>query len=311
MADYFFNALLAAAATVEVPIDGQTGVWIKSGTTVVGSAMKTTGVTVSAGFTQYVYSRGVASGTLAVSGGRIIAGSGAVIRNASASEYSSAVAVSANRAAVSGLNVWNASATLSDCSAENIVVGTDIGTYTARVSCLGGNVSNVDMGPKTLLTLNGASAFGVRVSSGAYLNAGGSSYIDDLAMVSGAIGSAYQTTINHLTVSGGGLTLTADAVLGSLTTTPYRGLITVVGGSQMDGRTLSYLGIALYSGVVCSAPTLGASAACNVYNGAILSAPVLLSGGTLYVASGGSALAVTSSAGAIVTVVNGGYIEYA
>ena len=39
MADYFFNALLAAAANVEVPIDGQTGVWLSSGGVLVSSAM--------------------------------------------------------------------------------------------------------------------------------------------------------------------------------------------------------------------------------------------------------------------------------
>ena len=42
MADYFFNALLAAAVNVtqEVPVDGSTGVWLKQGATVIGSGMK-------------------------------------------------------------------------------------------------------------------------------------------------------------------------------------------------------------------------------------------------------------------------------
>lgn len=68
--DFFHNALLAAAtANVEVPIDGRTGVWIKSGTTVVSSGMKMTGAVVSSGQTQYVYSRGKAMNCTVLSGG--------------------------------------------------------------------------------------------------------------------------------------------------------------------------------------------------------------------------------------------------
>ena len=308
----YYNAM-ATAVTVEQPIDGQTGVWLKSGgATVISSGMKMTGATVSTGQVQYIYDRGAASGTLATGGGLIIATSGAVIRNASASEYANAFAVSATGAAVSGLNVWNASAMLSNCTAENIVIGTDIGTYTARVNAWGGNVSSVNMGTKTMFSLSRyVSVSEVYVSSGAYLGADGSSYIDELVALGGGIVSAYQTTINHLIMSGGRPTLTAHAVLNSLTTTERGGTITVTGGSAMDGRTVSQVAVVLYSGVTCSALTVGNAAACHVYNAAILSAPVLLSGASLYVASGGSALAVTSNAGAVVTVAAGGYIEYA
>lgn len=60
MADFFFNALLGAAAAVEAPVDGQTGVWIKQGATVISSAMKMQGAVVSSGAAMYVYNRGSA-----------------------------------------------------------------------------------------------------------------------------------------------------------------------------------------------------------------------------------------------------------
>ena len=56
-----FTAILAAAtAKVEIPIDGSTGVWLKSGTTVISSGMKMTGATVTSGQTQFIYDRGTA-----------------------------------------------------------------------------------------------------------------------------------------------------------------------------------------------------------------------------------------------------------
>ena len=56
-----FTAMLAAAtAKVEVPIDGSTGVWVKSGTTVISSGMKMTGATITSGQSQLIYNCGTA-----------------------------------------------------------------------------------------------------------------------------------------------------------------------------------------------------------------------------------------------------------
>ena len=95
MADYWFDALIAAAATVtqEVPIDGQTGVWLKQGTTVISSGMKMTGVTVGDGQALYIYNRGRANSTNVSSGGIMYVSSGgvaigaSVYRNGSANVY--------------------------------------------------------------------------------------------------------------------------------------------------------------------------------------------------------------------------------
>ena len=62
MSGFFMAA--GAAAKVEVPIDGSTGVWIKQGATVISSAMKMRGAVISSGYVQYVYSRGIAQSSL-------------------------------------------------------------------------------------------------------------------------------------------------------------------------------------------------------------------------------------------------------
>ena len=72
----FYNAMLAAAVTVEQPIDGQTGVWIKAGDTIVSSGMTLTGVTVDPRQTMYVYNRGVATSINVSSGGIMYVSSG-------------------------------------------------------------------------------------------------------------------------------------------------------------------------------------------------------------------------------------------
>ena len=83
-----FSTLLAAATvTVETPIDGSTGVWIKQGATVISSAMKMTGVTVSSGQTQYIYSRGVASGCSVLSGGLQYVSNGGVAKECDVFAY--------------------------------------------------------------------------------------------------------------------------------------------------------------------------------------------------------------------------------
>ena len=59
--------LMAAkkTAAVEQPVDGVTGVWLKSGGVTVSRTMKMVGAVISGGaVAQYVYSRGVASGTM-------------------------------------------------------------------------------------------------------------------------------------------------------------------------------------------------------------------------------------------------------
>ncbi len=77
----FYNAMLGAAITVETPIDGQTGVWLKEGGVTLSSAMKMTGATVASGQSQMVYNRGVASACIVSSGGSVTVYSGGIARD--------------------------------------------------------------------------------------------------------------------------------------------------------------------------------------------------------------------------------------
>ena len=79
------SAVVAIApVTVETPIDGQTGVWIKSGGVIVGSGMSMTGAVVGSGQTQYVYNRGAAISGSVSSGGTLRVSSGGVVSGVSA-----------------------------------------------------------------------------------------------------------------------------------------------------------------------------------------------------------------------------------
>ena len=103
-----FNTLLAAAAKVEIPIDGQTGVWIKSGTTIISSAMTMTGVVVLAGQSQYIYNSGKALNTVISSGGIVAASNGGLVSNCSL--YSSARLLAYSGATVSGMHSYQTGA---------------------------------------------------------------------------------------------------------------------------------------------------------------------------------------------------------
>ena len=79
-----FSALLGAAVTVETPIAGLTGVWIKAGGVASSSGMKMSGVTVTSGQSQYVYSRGGAEAETVSSGGVIYVSNGGIVSGVSA-----------------------------------------------------------------------------------------------------------------------------------------------------------------------------------------------------------------------------------
>ena len=268
--------------------------------------------TVLSGGSMIVSSGGVAYNTTAVNGGRMFVYSGATINNTSASEYADGFAVSASGAVVSGLDAWNASAFLSNCVAENISAGTDLGQYNARVSCYGGTVTNATAGPNTLVGFNsGCSAMGTAtVGSKAYMPIDGNSYVENLVALTGCICSAARCTINNLILSGGAPTLSNEVMLNSITTTDVRGTIQLTGSSSIDGYAVSGYNVALYNGALCSNLTITDDGRCIVYNGGRLISPTINSGGSLTINSGGTALAVTSQTGATVTVLEGGYIEY-
>ena len=76
MNNMFMAMLAAATARVEVPVDGSTGVWIKEGATVISSGMKMAGAVVSSGATQTLYTRGLTTSNIILTGGRMNVSSG-------------------------------------------------------------------------------------------------------------------------------------------------------------------------------------------------------------------------------------------
>lgn len=80
MSGAFFMMMAAGGGSAEQPIEGQTGVWIKRGGVTLSSGMKMTGAVVSSGQTQFIYSRGVASGCSVLAGGIQRVSSGGVAK---------------------------------------------------------------------------------------------------------------------------------------------------------------------------------------------------------------------------------------
>lgn len=76
-----FTALMGAVVTVETPIDGQTGVWLKQGAAVISSAMKMQDAVVTSGQSQYVYSRGVVVGGSVTNAARQYVSNGGMASN--------------------------------------------------------------------------------------------------------------------------------------------------------------------------------------------------------------------------------------
>ena len=161
-----FNTLLAAAtARVEAPVDGATGVWIKSGTTVIGSGMSMAGAVVTSGQTQFIYNRGQAA-DCTMSGGRFNVSSGGLLLRPTAYTgvgyiYSggvgSGLAVRGNFGVVLYTGGYVQSAVLS-------------GTSARITASNGGRAADIYIHSAGFLYVsNGASASGVTVSAGGRL----------------------------------------------------------------------------------------------------------------------------------------------
>ena len=186
MFNYWLNALVAAAASVETPIGGQTGVWIKSGTTVIGSGMKMIGATVISGQTQTLYLRGEAQTNTIVNGGRQYVYSGG---NAKSCEYFGILRVYSGGTVVSPIFSSGANVAV---SAGGVLTG---GTHKPGASF---NVYGV----ASLIAVDGT----MFVSSGGLLESAtvaGGGEVD--VRVSGTVSGAIVESAGRLIISSGAL----------------------------------------------------------------------------------------------------------
>ena len=307
------SLMIAAGGMQFTPVDGESGVWIKSGGAVVSSGAKMVGVSVGSAQSQYIYSRGTAkncivlqSATQYVSNGGVASGcvlggrwpvyqhitsGGSAIRCTYTNGCSAAVSNGgvARDCTLSG-GVMN---TLTGGTVENLTgsgsaaIGDYVqnghgylsgGTMSGGVLYFAWNGVGVDF------TFNGTCnvfTYGNKGSVDGMVNGG-------RLVVSGGVVSGYAPAVDlpteRLNISSAQINF-SDCVFS-------RGAIGVVWGKW--GRNL----------------TLMDSCSLVVYSGGVVSGLTISSGGTMTVSSGASALAVTSNAGATVTVLDGGYIEY-
>lgn len=160
---YFFNALLAAAANVtqEVPIDGQTGVWVKLGTSVVASGMTISGYTLAADAarTMDIYSRGVAT-DITDSRGIIRVSNGGVL---------SALSVPGSAVYVRNVTVFNG----------GMLIGAELGGAGVNANISGGFASGVIVSSAANLRIySGGTALAVTSNAGANIEVYAGGYIE-------------------------------------------------------------------------------------------------------------------------------------
>lgn len=199
-----FVALIGAAAvTVEQPIDGQTGVWVKQGATVISSGMSMVGAVISSGQTQYVYNRGAAKFGAVSSAGRVYVSNGGTLSSVDLG---------------SGAYVYVSSGGLaSNIHARGTAIRTEITIFA------GGAASDATIsGGATLYAYSGGAIFNVTLMSGtAYLTvrggsvggatiSGGTAFVSSGSIVSGAV------VYGRMIVSSGGTALAVTSNAGAL-----------------------------------------------------------------------------------------------
>ena len=304
----FFDGMLETREVLdelEPPVDGQTGVWLKSGGLTLASRMTMKNATVGSGESQSIYNRGTASDTTVTGGGLMAVYSGG-------SAVSPVFNQSELAPAANGI-VSNGGVMVSAEIHKSTYVSVTLGGSMADASLVGGLVyissggiaARISGGVSGIVHVRGGSLISAKIHSGMswFVSSGGTATevvasgvltVDNggitSTVVEGAGGAinvaldavASSTTINGGTfrVSSGGTALGVDNISGSI--------------FVFDGGTLNDL--AHHSGDI------------RVNSGGIVSRMTLYSGARLIVSSGGTALAVTSQAGA--TVVNYGYVDY-
>ena len=304
MADYFFNALLAAATNVEVPIDGQTGVWLKSGGVTISSGMKMVGAVVSPGNTQTVYSKGVANACL-TRGGTQTVYFGGVVSNTSAlgagKIYISSGGIAAGCYISGGLNAAvlyiHSGGTASSCVLQSGDI--QINGYPAP----GTAIETVQYGGRGLFN-NHANVSNYTISGG-FIQAGeggGPKRIYDLKVYGGNVSIYNNTHVSGAIISGGvvsartadarffnasvysGGTLLIRSGIASNTTVSSGGTAILSGGTLTN--CIDEWRVYISSGGVAHSVTVKNSAQCNVYTGGTMTDIVVSSNGRFTVQGG-------------------------
>ncbi len=204
-----FTTLLAAAVKVETPINGQTGVWIKSGVTVISSGMKMTGATITSGKIQYVYDHGLVRDTLVASQGHQFVSRGGTALGTVLSGGTQTVYLGG---AVNSTAVYSS----------------------GRLAAIGGNVTNVSLaGYFSFLTASNAYVSGVSNSNLAYIYAYGGGVIENITLTSaGSVFVSSGGTVSGVALSGGRLTVSSGGT--ALAVTSTGGTVTVMDGGYIE-----------------------------------------------------------------------------
>lgn len=246
MSRFFMFAGGAATTVAEQPVDGQTGVWLKSGGVTISSAMKTQGTVISAAQSQYIYSRGEARSCTVAASGHLYVSNGGIMIDGQVAGASAMADVSSGGAAAgitiqSGgrVNLW-AGGSMTDVAidATFVVYGGVASHVVHNVSTFliqpRGSALNISSYNGTLVVASTTGKFGY--ASG-ILAAGGNVQISGFAediTVAKRVQVFNGGTATSITVLSGG-TLTVSSGGSALAVTSNAGAtVTVVPGGHIE-----------------------------------------------------------------------------
>lgn len=277
--------MLMAGGVAEQPIDGQTGVWLKSGGVTISSAMTMTGAVVSSGQKQFVYSKGEARYTQCLGVGDVLVSNGGVASNCyiSGGINAARLMVIGGGTAVScvlqngdiQLNGYPAAATLIDAVA-----------YGGRLILQ--NYANVSNCTKSGGSLEAGAGGGPKRIYGLNIYGGGATIYNN-------------TIVYDLVLHGGSMTVRTNGKVSGATIQSAAPL-TVSSGGTVTSLTVESGGSLTVSsgGLVVSGTVSGTSALADVSSGGAASAITIQSGGRVNIWPGGSATDITTDFGIFV-----------
>ena len=330
-----FVMMMAAGATVEQPIDGQTGVWLKSGGVTISSAMKMTGAVVSTGQSQTVYSKGTASASILYTNGRLFVSNGGIARDCVGNGNVAHGLFVIQGGTASGYTLYSGDLSVNGYPEPGTLI--DAVAYDGRQFFQNyATVSNYTMSGGSLNAGAGGAAkrtynlkvFGGNVSiynnhhvSGAIISGGNVSMwtanarIFDASVFSGATLLVSGGVVSGCSVTGRVSTYTGAYVTGM--TVAQEGEVHFVSGGSGSGVLLSATvtrGAKLYvefADTCAENVTVGFGGYVVArYGGAMVSAVTVSSGGELYPLYSGSALDVTIASGGHARAgIDGGYMS--
>lgn len=319
--DYYWTALLGAAIAQDIPVEGSAGVFLKTGNTLLSSAMTMTGITVSSGSAQYIYKKGTAAEcNILLVGSQLISEGGSAVSciiSSGGIQYVSSGGSAVNNTydgrffcynggTVTGASIFHGGAN-SQCivssggTAENVVFGATDGQIRGVLNNYGvldnatgyaGGVLRVERAGASAYNITLQSAGGPYTSGGygALMFLTNGAYCSGVTVYSKAYISAVHadTVLEDLTLAEGGYSIQvySSAYVSNVKMLRSDTAINIQATASAQ-HIVNSGGNVIVRGSANDVQLLAPKTTCTVSSGATVDTFIVSSGGTLYVSSSG------------------------